>query len=60
MKSLLSTLFVAVAGIAQAHESLVPHTHPHGVSMLPGVETIGVAVLVLALTVIAFTHFKRG
>jgi hypothetical protein len=25
---------------AQAHESLVPHVHPHGVSMLPGIDIV--------------------
>jgi hypothetical protein len=59
MKTLFSILSVVVAGAAHAHESLVPHQHPHGQSMLPGVETIGVAVLVLAVAVIAIAQFKR-
>ncbi|MBI2716451.1 MAG: hypothetical protein HYX37_18690 [Rhizobiales bacterium] len=59
MKTLVSILSTFAAGAAQAHESLVPHTHPHGVSMLPGIETIGVAALVLAVTVIVIAQFKR-
>jgi Fe-S cluster assembly protein SufD len=51
-------LFAASA--AHAHEALAPHQHPHATSMLPGVETIGVALLVLALAVIAFVYVKRG
>ena len=59
MKILVLILSALTAGAAQAHESLVPHTHPHGVSMLPGVEVIGVAALVLAVTVILIAQFKR-
>ena len=59
MKTLVLILSALAAGTAQAHESLVPHTHPHGVSMLPGVETIGVAALLLALIVFAIAQFKR-
>jgi hypothetical protein len=53
--ALIMTLFTSAA---HAHESLVPHAHPHGVSMLSGVEVIGAAALVLALAVIAIARFK--
>ncbi len=53
--ALIVSLF---SGTAHAHDALVPHAHPHGVSMLPGVEVIGVAALALALTVIAIAQFK--
>ena len=59
MKTLVLILSAFTVGAAQAHDALVPHTHPHGVSMLAGVETIGVAALVLAVTVIAIAQFKR-
>jgi hypothetical protein len=58
MKTIVAIMSVVVAGAARAHESLVPHTHPHGVSMLPGVETIGLAALLLALAVIVFAQIK--
>jgi hypothetical protein len=58
MKTLLSILFVFAAGAASAHDSLVLHQHPHGTSMLPGLEVIGVAVLLLAVAAIA--PFKHG
>jgi uncharacterized membrane protein SpoIIM required for sporulation len=54
--ALIVSLF---SGSAHAHDSLVPHTHPHGVSMLPGVEVIGVAALLLAITVISVAQFRR-
>jgi len=59
MKILVLILSALAAGTAQAHESLAPHTHPHGVSMLAGVETIGVAALVIAVAVILIVQFKR-
>ncbi len=59
MKTLVLILSALTVGVAQAHDTLVPHAHPHGVSMLPGVEVIGVAALGLAVTAIAIAQFKR-
>ena len=42
---------------AQAHESLVPHVHPHGMGMLPGIDAVGCALLVVAF--IAYWRFVR-
>ncbi|MBI3704036.1 MAG: hypothetical protein HY244_09375 [Rhizobiales bacterium] len=55
----LALIVCLFSGSAQAHDSLVPHAHPHGVSMLPGVEVIGVAALLLALAVLVIAQFKR-
>jgi len=60
MKTLLSLMLLPAAGAAYAHEALAPHVHPHGQSMLPGIELIGVAALVLALGVILVVQYKRG
>jgi hypothetical protein len=60
MKMLLPILLLLVATPAHAHEALVPHQHPHATSMLPGVGTIGVALLLLAIALIAIAPFKRG
>ena len=60
MKTMLPLSFALIAGAAQAHESLVPHHHPHGISALPGLESIGVAALLLALGLIAYFRFGRG
>ncbi len=59
MKILFAFLPLITASAASAHESFAPHAHPHPISMLPDVETLGVAALVLALGVIAFTYVKR-
>ena len=56
MKTLAFLLFT---GAAQAHESLMPHSHPHGVSMLPGLDTIAVAVLALAAALVTYWKFGR-
>jgi hypothetical protein len=60
MKTVIALLSVFAPGAAQAHEALAPHTHPHATSLLPGVATVGVAVLVLALAVIVIAQSKRG
>ena len=56
----LALIVCLFSGSAHAHEALVPHTHPHGVSMLPGVETSVVALLVLVVALVALTRFRRG
>ena len=60
MKLLLTVPSLLAATAASAHDSLAPHAHPHPISMLPDVGTLGVAALVLALGVIAYTHIRRG
>ena len=60
MKMILSVPLSLAVVAAQAHESLAPHTHPHGVSMLPGLVTVAVGVVALAAAVIAFLKFRRG
>ena len=60
MKTLLTILSVFASSAASAHEALAPHTHPHATSMLPDVETFGVAALVLSLGVLAYTYVRRG
>ena len=38
----------------------MPHSHPHGISMLPGIETSVVALLALAVALVVVARFKRG
>jgi hypothetical protein len=59
MKLFLASLFSLVASVAQAHDSLVPHTHPHGVSMLPDASTVLCALFALAAALAAYWKFGR-
>ena len=59
MKKITALLF-ALGMPAQAHESLVPHAHPHGLSMLPGTDTVICALLALVLGLIAYSRFHRA
>ncbi len=59
MEKFIALISIFASGAAQAHDSVVPHQHPHPTSMLPDVGTFGVAALVLAIAVIAFTQFRR-
>lgn len=52
-------LLSALSLPAQAHESLVPHGHPHGLSMLPGIDVIICALLALVVALIAYWRFMR-
>ena len=58
MKKFIAVLFLFSAS-AQAHESLVPHEHPHGLSMLPGIETVACALFALAAGLIIYWKFVR-
>jgi hypothetical protein len=60
VKILLSILSVLVGGVAQAHESLVPHHHPHSLSMLPGLDTMAVTAIALAAALAAYLKFGRS
>ena len=60
MKTLIALFSLTAASAASAHESFAPHAHPHPISMLPDVETLGVAAVVLAIGVIAYTYVRRG
>jgi hypothetical protein len=61
MKTLLSFLLLLAASTAQAHPSLVPHHHPHGVSMLPALDTILVgAIFAIAIALLAYAKFVRS
>jgi len=60
MTKALSFLLLCAAGAAQAHPSLVPHHHPHGVSMLPDLGTFIVGgIFVLAFALLAYEKFRR-
>ena len=60
MKKIFVLLLLLSATAAQTHESLVPHTHPHGVSMLPDVGTFIVGgIFLLAAVVATYANFGR-
>jgi hypothetical protein len=59
MKTIIA-LLSAFGMPAQAHESLVPHVHPHGLSILPGIDTSIYALLALVVALIAYWRFVRA
>ena len=61
MKKAFAILFSLGTAAAQAHPSLIPHHHPHGVSMLPDLGTFLVGgIFILALALVAYTSFGRS
>jgi hypothetical protein len=60
MKKLFSLLPLLAATAVEAHPSLIPHHHPHGVSMLPDLDTFLVGgIFLLALALVAYVKFGR-
>jgi len=58
MKITLSFLFSLMTAAALAHESLVPHIHPHGVSSLPDLGTFIVGgIFMIATALLTYTKF---
>ena len=56
MKTTLALLLFT--GAAQAHESLVPHAHPHGPSLLPELDSFIVGgIFMLAAALAAYAKF---
>ena len=58
MKKIVA-LLCALTTPAWAHESLVPHVHPHGLSMLPGIDAVIFTLLALVVASIAYWKFVR-
>ena len=58
MKKIIA-LLPALTIPARAHESLVPHAHPHGLSMLPGIDAVIFTLLALVVALIAYRKFMR-
>ena len=60
MKTIVAALLSLTAGAAQAHVSLVPHQHPHGLSMLPDLDTFIVGgIFLVALALLAYARLDR-
>jgi len=59
MKKIIA-LLAAFSMPAQAHESLAPHAHPHGLSMLAGNDAVICLLFALALALIAYWRFGRA
>jgi hypothetical protein len=62
MRSLFYSLplLAALWQIAAAHNSLAPHSHPHGASPLLGLDVIFLAVLALAGLAMLFKPVRRA
>ena len=58
MTKILAMLLSLTAGAAQAHDSLAPHTHPHGVSLLPDLDSFIVGgIFTIAAALVAYAKF---
>jgi hypothetical protein len=55
-----AALFLVLPSAALAHDSLAPHSHPHGPSPLPDVTTLVVGALLAACFYIAARWFSKS
>jgi hypothetical protein len=53
-------LFAVFAQIAAAHDSLVPHNHPHGFSLLLGTGDLIIIALASLAVMLAFKPAKKA
>ena len=56
---ILTALFFLLPSVALAHESLAPHSHPHGPTLLPDVTTLLIGGLLAACFYIATRWFSK-
>jgi len=60
MKTLIAVMQLPVASVAFAHDSTVPHIHPHASSMLPDYAAMLLAAAIVAAGVVAVRVWRKG
>jgi hypothetical protein len=60
MKTLIALLAALASTTALAHDSTVPHVHPHSSSLLPDYAVMLVAAALVACGVIAYRVLRKG
>ena len=56
----LAALFLLLPSAALAHDSLAPHSHPHGPSLLPDVTTLVIGAVLAACFYVAARWFSKS
>jgi hypothetical protein len=59
-RAFLVSIGVMVPASALAHPSVMPHQHPHGVSLLPDLGALLLAALLVGGAVIAVRQIRKG
>jgi hypothetical protein len=57
---ILTALFLLLPSAVLAHDSLAPHSHPHGPSLLPDVTTLLIGALLAACFYVAAGWFSKS
>jgi len=60
MKILFALIALLAPQAAFAHDSTVPHVHPHALSMLPDYTAILLAAALVACGVAAYRIWRKG
>jgi hypothetical protein len=59
-RAFLVSIGVMVPASALAHPSVMPHQHPHGVSLLPDLGALLLAALVVGGAALALRRIRKG
>jgi hypothetical protein len=59
-RAFLVSIGVMVPAAVLAHSSVMPHEHPHGVSLLPDLGALLLAALLVGGAVMALRQFRKG
>ncbi len=51
---------LALPTLADAHPSVVPHDHPHSVSVLPDLVALVLAALLVGFGILALRYLRKG
>ena len=60
MKNLVVLMLMPVASLAFAHDSTVPHVHPHASSPFPDYAAMLIAAALVACGMVAYRVLRKG
>jgi hypothetical protein len=60
MKNLIALMLMPAANAAFAHDSTVPHLHPHASSLLPDYAVMLIAAALVACGMVAYRVLRKG
>jgi hypothetical protein len=55
----IASAIFALPTLAAAHPSVVPHDHPHAVSMLPDLVALVLAALLVGFGIVALRYLRK-
>jgi hypothetical protein len=57
---LIVSISALVPAVAMAHPSMMPHEHPHAISMLPDIAAVMMAAVMVGVGALVLARSKRA